>query len=841
MANPGTEATETLVVHDHDQPRTSQLILGADRRNPVFSVYRDTDREELQVYFGFELIETLPEAPQSPACKLLIARLYNAGFKVKSLAEVFAVDPKTIRRWGAALRGGNADELIRVLEGRAGRRKLTAPIESFVRLRLRETAAGRYGAIKGLCREIQDVFQVRISTKTLGALVRQLNADSASTAGVEKSAAEDRVSVGATENNLVAGMAQRGADDGEQTGEIASACLGQGAGEMGGHSIARHGRSDESGPAVADNKGKLSPALPCPVPQAGHAWCDHAGLLIFAESLITLSACVQPAQPILTQWLASLLLGAQNLEQTKFFNWEDLQLMLGPVVRSPMPQRLQLRTLGTGDTLAGLFTFNAGVLDGGVGGDFYFDPHTKHYTGEQTVLQGWCAKLRWADKILQSDFIHTAAGAPIYFETTDNFEDLRQRFFGVIDRARSVLQWPAERVVTSVVDRGIFGEEVFEQILADPRHHLITWQKGFVAGKWEAAQVSGSLKLTRLRNHSGDLRTCSFEYLDQAWEKDPRLRRIIVQATDAKDRVVQVAILTDDFSRAAQEIIRLMFARWLQENDFKYLDKHFGINQITSYRVIEYDQLRDKVKDRQIQSRQRKLRGQRRQKARQQQARLLLLQEQAEQRHRERAQRAAELKTAAPDPAASEPLPAAARELKTLQAAADRHTTSSQTRRQQIQKLSQTLSQLDTEIAAATQTESRLETMIAAEMVRMEPQSKRLLDALRLSARNLFYRALQPFKNAYDNFRDDHDYFRKLSQSPGVLEFREHEVVVHLMPVTTYAPALRRIITGVLERLNQAKMRLPNGANGANGPARSLRFRLGAKSELRLHLDLTPK
>ena len=23
-------------------------------------------------------------------------------------------------------------------------------------------------------------------------------------------------------------------------------------------------------------------------------------------------------------------------------------------------------------------------------------------------------------------------------------------------------------------------------------------------------------------------------------------------------------------------------ARWVQENDFKYLDKHFGINQITS-------------------------------------------------------------------------------------------------------------------------------------------------------------------------------------------------------------------------------------------------------------------
>ena len=28
-----------------------------------------------------------------------------------------------------------------------------------------------------------------------------------------------------------------------------------------------------------------------------------------------------------------------------------------------------------------------------------------------------------------------------------------------------------------------------------------------------------------------------------------------------------------------------MFSRWIQENVFKYLDKHFGINQITSYRT----------------------------------------------------------------------------------------------------------------------------------------------------------------------------------------------------------------------------------------------------------------
>ena len=80
-----------------------------------------------------------------------------------------------------------------------------------------------------------------------------------------------------------------------------------------------------------------------------------------------------------------------------------------------------------------------------MGTELYFDPHVKHDTGEQNRLKGWCSKIRFADKILQSDFIHTAQGAPIYFETTDNFADLRKRFFGVGQRARATLDWPAER------------------------------------------------------------------------------------------------------------------------------------------------------------------------------------------------------------------------------------------------------------------------------------------------------------------------------------------------------------------------------------------------------------
>src|ERR1019366_6382490 len=54
----------------------------------------------------------------------------------------------------------------------------------------------------------------------------------------------------------------------------------------------------------------------------------------------------------------------------------------------------------------------------------------------------------------------------------------------------------------------------------------------------------------------------------------------------------------------------------------------------------------------------------------------------------------------------------------------------------------------------------RLEDLIARQMVRLDTGPKRLLDAVKVVARNVFYRALAPFKAAYDNYRDDHEHFR---------------------------------------------------------------------------------
>ena len=265
-------------------------------------------------------------------------------------------------------------------------------------------------------------------------------------------------------------------------------------------------------------------------------------------------------------------------------------------------QRRQLKALAEVPTAAALLRWNAQRLGAAAPSDFYFDPHTPHYPGMAAVLKGWCATLRWADKALHSDFLHSATGQPLYFECPDHYADLRVRLWDVLARARTALAGPKDQALTLVIDRAVFGHETFERLLAEPALHLITWQKGYRPGGWDETQVSGQCVLERTRNRAADRQTDPFRYRDQKWAADPRGRQLIVQATHPNGRTVEVAILPDDPQRPAAAIGRLMFGRWVQENDFKYRDQHFGINPITSDGGISYAELKGQLTDRQIQS-----------------------------------------------------------------------------------------------------------------------------------------------------------------------------------------------------------------------------------------------
>lgn len=765
-----------------------QLILGTDKRNPLVSVFAKDETQTLHVYYGLELMEVIPAERKHPSFKLLVARLYNAGLKVCVLSETFDVDRKTMKRWADALLEGDPEKLIAVLSGRKG--KITAEIEGFVRMRFasvyREHPQNYSSYIRG---EISEIFEVSLSGEALRPLFGELRA------ALSRKTSEPKRE-----------LACEGAPldpSGESTAQIPDTEAPAEA-----PTLASDTQCPSSDDLVTSTIRKQSPAF-FAIPEGGCRFCHHAGVLLFSSALAEFDQNFPPETgPMLKQWLASVLLGAINIEQSKFLDFDDLDVLLGSSTRRLHPQRLRLAEMGRGQTAEELLRLNAAQCGAGEETDFYYDPHTKQYTGAARILKGWCGSIKRADKALHTDFIHDHHGNPLYLQWADNYHDLRERFLPNIEHFRKLAKIEPDWVLTITVDRGIYGMEVFKEVLAQKNLHLITWEKDYRPGAWPVELPTKTFVLQRSRNRALDLRSYRFEYLERPWEKNPAMRQILVRATNPAGRTVEVSVLSDDPDRCPQQIIRMIFWRWVQENDFKYLDKHFGINQITSYAVLDYAGLAEKIEDKQMKNGERLALVREKGNLKKELGRLLVDQRAYLQKKEQKEQKAKEKENK-----------------KRKTPAGDKR---EKARRARIIGIDQRSLEIDALIQSTDKEVSRLEKLIAENKQRLDTASKSVMDGVKVIARNAFYRAFAPFKLAYDNYRDDHDYFRKLTQSHGLLVNRSGRLEVHLITPVNFPPKIQRIVDKLLGEINQQKLLLPDGSG------RVIQFSLGQKAGIQL-------
>ena len=165
-----------------------------------------------------------------------------------------------------------------------------------------------------------------------------------------------------------------------------------------------------------------------------------------------------------------------------------------------------------------------------------------------------------------------------------------------------------------------------------------------------------------------------------------------------------------------------------------------------------------------------------------------------------------------------------------LLAAQTRHQITSQSRKAKIDGLNEKLEALEVQIAKTQKEVSRLTLLVAQNKVRLDSRNKRRMDVLKVIARNAFYKALAPFKQDYDNYRDDHDHFRQLTRCGGVLQTDPSQVTAYLLPCVNYPKKLRKILERYLEQVNQSEPKMPDGTE------RRLIFRLAKRSDFQLTL-----
>jgi hypothetical protein len=510
-------------------------------------------------------------------------------------------------------------------------------------------------------------------------------------------------------------------------------------------------------------------------------FCFHLGVLLYAPFFNKLS---EKGLHYVRQWLAAILLGCQNIEQSKELNYDSLQNIIGKTHKTLHLQRIGLKDAATRANTESIMQFNAELLEVTRERDFYYDPHTKHYTGHLKILSTWCPSVRLADKGINMDYIHTSSGQPVYFNTTDNFYDLRERFMANMASFRSLFHFDDTSVLTWIIDRGIYSIDVFKQIVEDPNSHIVTWEKGYEKNKWDEGDPGQKGCLAKKRNHKKDLKLVHYRYQEKLWEKDASMRQIIVRIFDKNWKVlIEVSVLTDDQNRPADQVIELMLKRWVQENDFKYMMKHFGINQLTSYAFTDYKALRDKIEDKFYTCQQHKGLTQEIQKIRDKLKTALLRQYNFEEKYGDQ----------------NDNLPVKQRQRK-------------QAIEEKINTLSAVLSELEQQRSATTKQISKVDELIEQDYQKLDTNTKDFMDAIKMLARNIFYLTFLPFKEKYNNYRDDHVLFRHLTRSGGQIQIIDEGFKIQLRPQMEYQPKIQKIINEVLDEINQEQPKMPDGS-----------------------------
>ena len=108
---------------------------------------------------------------------------------------------------------------------------------------------------------------------------------------------------------------------------------------------------------------------------------------------------------------------------------------------------------------------------------------------------------------------------------------------------------------------------------------------------------------------------------------------------------------------------------------------------------------------------------------------------------------------------------------------------------------------------------SKIDELIELGYNKLDTSTKDFMDAIKMLARNMFYLSFQPFKERYDNYRDDHVLFRHLTRSPGTISTTANGIKVKISPQMEYQPKIKKIISQVFNEINLMKPEIPDGSN----------------------------
>ena len=386
----------------------------------------------------------------------------------------------------------------------------------------------------------------------------------------------------------------------------------------------------------------------------------------------------------------------------------------------------------------------------------YVDGHMKVYSGKKHLQEVWNSQRRMPLPGIHSYFVGDGQGRPLLFLTEELTANLAKAMPRVIAAIREVI---GDRRFTVIFDRGGYDGKLFSW-LVDEHIDFITYQKGTVRLPDDAF----SRRETRFEGRRVRFRIAEDEV--RVGRSGP-WRRIVVRAGDRH----QTPILTSHGAALSPaRVAALMFARWRQENLFKYMGAHHGLDEIVSYAAGPADphatipNPKRKAADRRIAELRKALNA---------------------------------LKVGLGDAVLDEPR-VAGRSAHGLEVAQGGAVKKMRDLEDQIEALRMERREMDERITIA-------ESGTARDVMRHE--AKAIVDRIKIAAYNAEEWMLDRLMLHYPNHCDVRDLLRSFAELSGAIDTTASGVLVSLDPPDT--PAHRRALRGLVNDLNAAGATFP--------------------------------
>jgi len=321
------------------------------------------------------------------------------------------------------------------------------------------------------------------------------------------------------------------------------------------------------------------------------------GLLKYCDQHFSLTRGYYSLQSLLIILAFAALLRIKSLERVRYCDPGELGKVVGldriPEVRTLRKKIKYLSEYGSPENWSKQLAQVWMEKDPEMAGILYVDGHVRVYHGTQTTLpKRYVAREKLCLRGLTDYWINDALGQPFFVITqavnAGLLAVLREKI--VPELLEKVPKQPTHEELNAdpylfrfgiVFDREGYSPVFFKEMW-DKRVACYTYQK-YVHEDWPTTEF----KETEVIFPNGEVSSIQLAERGVYFQKQKLWVRQIRKLTDSSH---QTALVTTDYRSDAAQVAGAMFSRWSQENFFKYMMEHYGIDRLIDYQVEKMDE-----------------------------------------------------------------------------------------------------------------------------------------------------------------------------------------------------------------------------------------------------------